>query len=323
MGMRINIVVACGLLDVNDTIEIDRFKRFRKTLELNSQIVNPYSDITWTFAEFGNESKLKSTILSKFPDANYVFVENTGKFDQVALWNKVIEKYNDCDFYCFLHSDIVLHPDIYNVLYRRLQDKAVNYYASKFNYYSDINGLAELIDGGCYVDDSYNDDYGFKYVLDQSNQLYKTNYTVLKYNINTNQQQFSLVPDSFMCISNDTISKIDFKNIVSYHNDVIIRDKSALCGVGYEWLNDELVFVHLNGKDDAIKTANKDYECTEYIIKNMPELAHYGLFRFREDFLQYMANIDIKNIFDNYIEYKMPHPDNMKGKIDEYIRRNK
>ena len=63
-----------------------------------------------------------------------------------------------------------------------------------------------------------------------------------------------------MCLSKHTWDKLSINRETSYHNDVVIRDLSALNNIKHEWLNNELIFIHMRGIDDSLKSIEKDFE---------------------------------------------------------------
>lgn len=317
MQPKINIIISCGLLSLTDPIEIDRYKRFILCLEYNSKIEIP-DNINLIFAEFGEEPRLRD-VISKYYNGKhkYLFYSSKDKFDQVELWKASLLTWTDFDFAGFLHSDIVLTNNFYNVLNKRLNNENTNYYGTRFHLYNNLNKLNLNKIKFDWIECN---DYGFKYILDINNKgdWYSDRMKISYYDSNIPGiiQNPSQIPSAFICLSKKSLYKINLDRIISYHNDVMIRDFSIMEGINFEWINDEIIFLHLNGKDDELKTLSADYEMTKKIIKKYSELSYYGFFRFRNDFIPYIQNIDKKFIFNNYIKNKMQYSKELENYIN-------
>lgn len=320
---KISIIIPCAILDTNNKIEIDRFSRFQEQLRNIASIPNKPDNIRWVFIEVYETKPLLRDTISKFVPNSICFEHKKPveqKFNQVKLWYDYVDRANsdgwEDDFIVFTHSDILFSKNLYKVLNSRVIDKSKNYYAFR---YDTMKRDREITNNEVGIRELPCSDYGFDYILEHHG-FSPTNSIISAYYINTDtivNIQPKQIPESFMCISLDNFKRFDREKLTvgTYHNDVVIRDLSVVYGIKHEWLNDELVLLHMRGLDDMNKTVKSDYNTTEEIIKNIPELQHFGMFRFHPRFLPYMKTIDKRYIYEKYIKNKVPQQYSPEGFI--------
>lgn len=156
-------------------------------------------------------------------------------------------------------------------------------------------------------------DYGLKYVMDTYNKTYDPKLKYLKLTqvpLSVQiQQEPKQIGESFMCISKTNWEKLQLDPVLSYNNDVAIRDLTVIKGIDFEWLNDDMIIYHMLGLDDeGINFERKDkanFTVLIDILSRHPELSHWGLFRFQKENIPYLWNLDSKKIYDEYIKGKM------------------
>jgi hypothetical protein len=306
MSKKINIIVSCGFLNIKDNIEVDRFSRFKLQLQNIKQLGEIPENIKWTFAEFGDkENNMHDLIRQYIPNCNYTFVmkKENERFNQVKLWETSINEFPS-DFYIFVHSDILFSKNFYEALNKRIVDEDKNYYAFRYNCY-EIYDILNILNNSIEIRNLQCDDYGFKYILDKNKKRYDNVFPSMVFknpgfNINQNAGQ---IPQSFICVSDKNIKKFDLNKMkdFSYNNDTIIRDLSVVYNINHEWVNNDLILIHLQGLDDMLKSNEKEYETTLSIIKNYNELSHFGMFRFHKDNIPYLNKQESKFIYENYL----------------------
>ncbi len=304
---KINIIVPCGILDIKDRIEVDRYARFLKMLTHIQSLGKTPSNINWVFAEFGEKNRVH-TAIRKYTDGNYIFCErhNNEPFNQVKLWEDAIRAF-PADFHIFTHSDILFSKDLYEVLNKRIKEKNKNYYAFRFAVATPEN-ILDIFNEPQVLTTLQCEDVGMKYVLEKMNKQYINKFPARvfhsevgkKFPINQTPNQ---IPQSLICLSDETLKKFDFEKLklLSYNNDTIIRDLSILYGIEHEWVNDDLIVLHMHGLDDMIKSNGKEYETVLNVVKTYPELSHAGVFRFHKDNIPYLDKDETKKIYENYL----------------------
>jgi hypothetical protein len=322
IGKKINIIIPCGLLNIVDPVEIDRFVRFKLQLESISRINYPLNNIQYTFVEVGEKPRLAETIKKTLPFSKYLFYDkHMFGFNQIVLWNNAIETFPDFDFYVFSHSDILFPKNLHEVLNRRLVDEDKNYYAFRYNFnYKPLTQIATnksilqtLDETPTTKAEQSSVDYGYKYILDTYKMPFNFKLNYLKFfnlpEMFQIQQEPKWIGESFTCVSKKNFYKLKLQPILSYNNDVAIRDLSVINGIQSEWLNNELIILHMLGLDDSgeffYKKDRKNFEILPDILGKYPELAHWGLFRFQKDNIPYIKGLDVKFIYNEYIKDKM------------------
>lgn len=310
--MKIDIIIPCGITDIKNEIEIDRFKRFKLQLQNIKEIPNKPDNINWTFCEFGTDSRLEKTIKNYLPNANYCFYNSSDKFNQITCWYVSKNFLSNSDFLIFSHCDILFSKNLYDVLNRRINNKNCNYYSFRMNSF--VNDLS-ILDNELISYEINCSDMGMEYVQKSNGEQYTEKFNVKSYlpihidsmlNQNPNSDYFikenNQISESFICISRETFEKLDLSPEASYHNDVVVRDLSIICGLSHEWIHDEICLIHMLGKD-LYKASSDDFDTTLKILEHYPELAHFGLFRFHPNYIPYIlkSRLNVQNIYDNYI----------------------
>jgi hypothetical protein len=302
------IIVPCALLSKSKE-EIERFQSFRFMLDRINSIKNQPKNIKWVFCEtYIDTPKLEKTIISRVKNLQinknflYCSLQNNA-VDQIKIWNYVVANF-EFDFVIFTHSDILFSSNLYDVINSRIIDIDKNYYAFRFDItkYQNFGNIDDIKKQK--INDFY--DFGFKYVKDTVGLKYCSYFEMAV------PSQLSIyspkhIPESFIAMSKKSFNRIGASEFISYHNDVLVRDISAINRIDEEWLNDELILLHLRGIDDAKKTIEKDNQIQQQIIEKYPQLWFYSLFRYDNRFNTIIdKNRDkAKYIFENYIDEKM------------------